>query len=150
MQGLSSCRCEFVGALQVIGVRGAAYSTLVAIAESLYDNASRKVWLLCAPLAQSLQHVSQGKGKSKTEPSTAPSTSVKRPWGGENNSLICASCSLVPPTFTLCSQALVQSEQRVMARATSKQPRAARARVEAAGTAEATTWPETALVKSID
>ena len=41
--------------------------------------------------------MSQGKGKSKTEPSTAPSTSVKRPWGGENNGLTCAACSLVLP-----------------------------------------------------
>ena len=150
MQGLSSRRCDFVGAPQVIGVRGAAYSTLVARAESLYDNASRKVWLLCAPLAQSLQHVSQGKGKSKTEPSTAPSSSVKRPWGGENNSLTCASCSLVLSPFTLCSQAPAQSEQKGMARATPRWPRAARAKVEAAGTAEATTWPETALARSID
>ena len=39
---------------QVIGVRGATYSTLLARAESLYDNASRKVWFACAPLAQNL------------------------------------------------------------------------------------------------
>ena len=82
---------------QVIGVRGAPYSTLLARAESLCDNASRKPWSAYASLAQNVQHASQGKGKSKTEPSTAPSTSVKRPWGGENNGLTCAACSLVLP-----------------------------------------------------
>ena len=94
--------------------------------------------------------MSQGKGKSKTEPSTAPSTSVKRPWGGENNGLTCAACSLVLPPIHIVLAGFSTKRAKGDGKGDLKVAKSSKAQAEAAGTAEATTWPETVLARSID